>query len=78
MLWLPKTLSEKTCSERDIQIIDIAVIVDHVHLFIKYPPKYSVSYIAKKVKEGGRSSRILRQRLPHLKEWCPKSGVPSI
>ncbi len=42
----------KTCSERDIQIIDIAVNVDHVHLFIKYPPKYSVSYIAKKVKEG--------------------------
>jgi len=59
----------KTCSEMDIQIIDIAVNVDHVHLFIKYPPKYSVSYIAKKIK--GRSSRILRQHFPHLKEWCP-------
>ena len=28
--------------------------------------KYSVSFIAKKIK--GRSSRILRQNFPHLKE----------
>ncbi len=57
-----------TCKEMDIEIIDMAVNVDHVHLFIEYPPKYSVSFIAKKIK--GRSSRILRQHFPHLKEWC--------
>ncbi len=45
--------------------------MDHVHLFIKYPPKYSVSYIAKRIK--GRSSRELRKAFPHLKEWCSKS-----
>ena len=27
--------------------------VDHVHLFIKYPPKHSVSYIAKRLKGRG-------------------------
>ncbi|PKL52879.1 MAG: hypothetical protein CVV36_10130 [Candidatus Methanoperedenaceae archaeon HGW-Methanoperedenaceae-1] len=32
------------------------------------PSKYSVSFIVKKIK--GRSSRILRQKFPHLKEWC--------
>ena len=52
----------------DIKIIDISVNIDHVHLFIQYPPKYSVSFIAKKIK--GRSSRILRQHFPHLKECC--------
>ena len=57
-----------TCNEIKIEIIDMAVNVDHVHLFIEYPPKYSVSFIAKKIK--GRSSRILRQNFPHLKEWC--------
>ena len=57
-----------TCKEMKIEIIDMAVNVDHVHLFIEYPPKYSVSFIAKKIK--GRSSRILRQNFPHLKEWC--------
>jgi len=33
----------ETCKELDIEIIDMAVNVDHVHLFIKYTPKYSVS-----------------------------------
>jgi putative transposase len=59
----------ETCKELDIEIIDMAVNVDHVHLFIKYPPKYSVSWIAKRLK--GRSSKLIRDRFPHLREWCP-------
>ncbi len=59
----------ETCKELDIEIIDMAVSVDHVHLFIKYPPKYSVSWIAKRIK--GRSSKLLRDQFPQLKEWCP-------
>ncbi|MCK4397444.1 MAG: transposase [Methanophagales archaeon] len=38
-------------------------------LFIKYPPKYSVSGIAKRIK--GRSSKLLRDNFQQLKEWCP-------
>ena len=59
----------KICKELDIEVIDIAVNMDQVHLFIKYPPKYSVSFIAKKIK--GVSSRELRKEFPHLKNWCP-------
>ncbi len=58
----------KTCKELGIEIIGIAVNPDHVHLFIKYPPKYSVSYIAKMLK--GKSSRVLRKEFPELKKWC--------
>ena len=36
---------------------------------IKYPPKYSVSWIAKRIK--GRSSKLLRDRFSQLKEWRP-------
>jgi putative transposase len=57
----------KICKEVKIEIIDRAVNVDHVHLFIEYPSKYSVSFIAKRIK--GRSSRELREAFPHLKEW---------
>jgi putative transposase len=57
-----------TCAEMGIKIIDMAVNIDHVHIFFQYPPKYSLSFIAKKIK--GRSSRILRQEFPHLREWC--------
>ena len=72
----------ENCKELDIEVIDMAVGVDHVHLFIKYPPKYSVSWIAKRLK--GRSSKqtllekaftekrfAVRDRFPHLREWCP-------
>ena len=59
----------ETCKELDIEIIDMAMNVDHVHLFIKYPPKYSVSWIAKRLK--GRSNKLLRGRFPQLKELCP-------
>jgi len=58
----------KTCKELDIEIIEIAVNPDHVHIFFKYPPKYSLSFIAKRLK--GRTSRILRKEFPHLKEFC--------
>jgi putative transposase len=54
--------------ELDIEVIDMAVNVDHV-LFIKYPLKYSVSWIAKRIK--GRSSKLLRNKFQYLKEWCP-------
>ncbi len=66
--FVAEAIIRKTCVEMDIKIIDIAVNADHVHLFFQYPPKYSLSYIAKKIK--GRSSRILRQNFPHLEEWC--------
>ncbi len=45
----------KTCKELDIEIIEIAVNPGHVHIFFKYPPKYSLNFIAK----SGRTSRIL-------------------
>ncbi|RZN16304.1 MAG: hypothetical protein EF812_00245 [Methanosarcinales archaeon] len=37
-----EAIIRKPCSEMDIQIIDMAVNTDHVHLFIKYPLKYSM------------------------------------
>ncbi len=61
----------KTYKNLGIEIADMAVNADHVHLFVKYPPKYSVSYIAKRIK--GRSSRELRKTFPHLREWFDKS-----
>ncbi len=55
----------------DIEIIEIAVNPDHVHIFFKYPPKYSLSYIAKRIK--GSTSRNLRKEFPLF-----ENGVASI
>lgn len=58
----------KTYVEMGIEIIKIAVNPDHVHIFFKYPPKYSLSCATKKLKR--RSSRILRKEFPYLRDWC--------
>ena len=63
---LAEAIIRETCKELVIKIIDMAVNPDHVHLFIRCPPKYSVSYISKMIK--GRSSRVLRKEFPNLKE----------
>ena len=71
-----EAIIRKTCSELDIEVVDMAVNPDHAHLFTKYPPKYSVSYISKMIKK--RSSRILRKEFPQFKEWCENHlWVPS-
>ena len=83
----------ETCKEPDIEVIDMAVNVDHVHLFIKNPFRKSVYKTFKKCfiknvtqkcfevrrsillagakRIKGRSSKLLRDQFPQLKEWCP-------
>ncbi len=56
------------CEEMGLEVIELAIGLDHVHLFFRYPPKYSLSEIAKKIK--GKSSKLLRERFPELREWC--------
>jgi len=65
--FVAEAVIRETCAEMSIKIIDMVVNTDHVHIFFQYPPKYSLSYIAKKIK--GRSSRISRQEFPHLWDW---------
>ena len=61
-----RDLIRQTCDAKDIEIIKGAVSKDHIHLYISYPPKLSVSEIVKSLK--GRSSRKIQQEFPHLKK----------
>jgi len=54
------------CESLDISILKGVVSKDHIHIHIEYPPKLSVSFIAKQLK--GRSSRLLQKEFPHLKK----------
>jgi len=45
----------------------IECMPDHVHLFVRSTPNYSVSYIVKILK--GYSSRLLRQKFIHLNKY---------
>jgi putative transposase len=57
------------CEEMGLEVIRMAVGADHVHIFFRYPPNLSLSEIAKKIK--GKSSKLLREKFPELKVWCP-------
>jgi len=59
-----RDLIRQTCESKDIQIIRGHVSLDHVHLFISYPPKLCVSEIVKALK--GRSSVKIQQEYPEL------------
>ena len=54
------------CEAEDVTILKGAVSNDHVHMHIEYPPSQSVSNLVKRFK--GRTSRILQQEFPKLRE----------
>ena len=64
-----RDLVREVCQAKDVEIISGKVAVDHVHLFIAYPPHLSISNIMKLIK--GRSSRLLRQEFPNLRSRLP-------
>jgi putative transposase len=68
--YVRKVISD-ICGEMGLEIISLAVGMDHVHIFYRYSPRYSVSEIAQRIK--GKSSKLIRERFPELKEWCEGS-----
>ena len=63
------------CERKGIEIIEASCCVDHVHMLIKVPPKYSISQVMGYLK--GKSSLIIFDRFANLKYkygnrhfWC--------
>jgi len=52
------------CDGNDIQIIKGRVSKGHIHLYISYPPKWSISDLVKHIK--GRSSKKIQEEFPEL------------
>ena len=56
----------QVCESEDVNILKGVVSKDHVHLHIEYSPNIKISELMKRIK--GRSSRLLQQEYPKLKE----------
>ena len=52
------------CDSHDIHIIQGCISKDHVHLYVSYPPKLSVSDMVRFMK--GKSSRKIQEEFPQL------------
>ena len=59
-----RDLLRQICEANDIQIVKGHVSKDHIHLYVSYAPKLSVSEMIKRLK--GRSSKMIQAEFPEV------------
>lgn len=64
-----KELIQQTCGQLDVEIIEMEIMPDHVHLLMEVDPQFGIHKAVKQIK--GRSSRILREEFAWLKSKLP-------
>ena len=73
----------KLCEYKKIEILEANACLDHIHMLISIPPKYSVSQIVGYLK--GKSSLIIFDKFANLKYkygnrhfWCKGYYVSTV
>ena len=64
-----KKLIKETCNQLNVEIIEMGIMPDHVHLLLEVDPQYGIHKAVKRIK--GYSSRVLRQEFSWLKSRIP-------
>ena len=64
-----KKLIKETCDQLNVEIIEMEIMLDHVHLLMEVDPQYGIHKAVKRIK--GYSSRVLRQEFSWLKSRIP-------
>lgn len=64
-----KAILREVARERQAEIIEMEVMLDHVHLLVEVDPQFGIHRLVRLMK--GRSSRILRQEFPWLRSRLP-------
>ena len=64
-----KELVKSICEEIQVDVIEMEIMPDHVHLLLEVDPQFGIHKAVKAIK--GKSSRILRMEFPWLKSRIP-------
>lgn len=64
-----KELIQEIAKELKLEIIELEVMPDHVHILLEVDPQFGIHRAVKALK--GRTSRILRQEYPWLRSRIP-------
>ena len=64
-----KRVVARVCLARDVELIELEVMPNHVHLLVDVDPQYGIHRLVKEIK--GSSSRELRAAFPFLKRRLP-------
>jgi putative transposase len=57
-------LIQQVCVDTNVEIIQMEIMPDHVHLLVEVDPQFGVHKLVKNIK--GTTSRVLRQEFHHL------------
>ncbi len=64
-----KDILRAVTAERHAELIEMEVLLDHVHLLLEIDPQFGIHRLVRYLK--GRSSRLLRQEFPWLRSRLP-------
>lgn len=64
-----KELIKTICSDLHVEIIEMELMPDHVHLLLEVDPQYGVHKVIKQIK--GKTSRLLRKEFRQLTTKLP-------
>lgn len=64
-----KELIKLICEEIQVDVIEMEIMTDHVHLLLEVDPQFGIHKAVKTIK--GTTSRILRQEFPWLRSRIP-------
>lgn len=64
-----KELIKLICVEIQVDVIEMEIKPDHVHLLLEVDPQFGIHKAVKTIK--GKTSRILRQEFPWLRSRIP-------
>ncbi len=68
-----KRLLMECCEQHGLTVLALETDIDHIHVFVSAPPRFSPAMIANLLK--GHSSRYLREKFPRLKQVCGKDHL---
>ena len=61
-----KQLIEEICEEYKIEVIELEIVEDHIHVMVSFPPSRSIGEVVRIIKSN--SARILFREFPGLKK----------
>jgi putative transposase len=64
-----KEIILQACAEVRVDMIEMEVMPDHVHLLLEVDPQYGIHRVVKRLK--GRTSKILRSEFKSIKSRLP-------
>lgn len=64
-----KALVFKISNELKSEVIEVETDTDHIHILVEVDPQFGINNFVRKLK--GKTSRILRDEFPHLRQRLP-------